>query len=89
MTAAYALHRHGSAAGQVGHVQYGFCAAPVERSGSEHDLTGWLDDIPPSPRVRLPPKQRHKTQFQQSFIQCLYSQQGKEKPGRGVFPGLG
>lgn len=72
MTAACALHRNGTAAGQVGHVQYSFCAAPAERSGSEHDLTGWLDDIPTSPGVRLPPKQRHKTQLQLSSIQCLY-----------------
>lgn len=78
MTAAYALHRQGTSAGQVGHVQYSVCTAPLERSGSEHDLTGWLGDIPTSPGVRLPPKQRHKTQLQLFSIQCLYTEQEKK-----------
>lgn len=56
MTAAYAWRRIGTADGAHGHVQYGFCAAPQERSGSEHDLTGWLDDIPTSPGLCLPLK---------------------------------
>lgn len=75
MTAACALHRNSTAAGQVRHVQYSFCAAPEERSGSEHDLTGWLDDIPTSPGVRLPPRQRHKTQPQLSSIQCNHQEE--------------
>lgn len=53
---------------------YSFCAAPVKRSGSEHDLTGWLDNIPTSPGVCLPLKQLHKTQIQQSAIQWLQNQ---------------
>lgn len=59
---------------QVGHVQYSFYAAPEERSGSEHDITGWLDNIPTSPGVRLPPIPRHKTQLRLSSIQCFYNQ---------------
>lgn len=82
MTAAYALHIIDTAAQVPEHVQYGFCAAPPERSGSEHDLTGLLDDIPTSPGVCLPPKNSNiKTQPQLSSIQCLYNQQEKNNPG--------
>lgn len=68
-----------TSAAQVGSGQYSFCTAWVERSGSEHDLTGWLDDIPTSPGVLLPPKQRHKTQLQLFSIQRLYNSQEKKK----------
>ena len=78
MTAAYALHRQSTSSGQVRHVQYSLCTTPVERSGSENDLTGWLDDIPTSPGVCLPPRQRHKTQLQLFSFQCLYTQQEKK-----------
>ena len=59
-----------------------YCTAPAERSGSEHDLTAWLDDIPTSPGVRLPPKQGHKTQHRLFPIQRPYKQQGKKHPER-------
>lgn len=47
---------------------YSFCAAPVKRSGSELNQTGWMDNIPTSRGVCLSPRQLHETQLQLSAI---------------------
>lgn len=87
MTAACALRRNDTAAGgRVGHVQYSLCAAPEEGSGSEHDLTGWLDDIPTRPGVRLPPRQPTEDTASTVFHSSSATQPTRQKnPGKSVF----
>lgn len=76
-----------AAAGRVRHERYSFCAAPEERSGSERDITGWLDDIPTSPGVLLPLRQQHKTQASTVFPSVSRETKRKQIRGGDYSPG--